>query len=220
MKRQILRNVRRILSTAAAAKIRLVAAARGTRCDLDFDPTASISTSIHPIVDGPGQISIRVGAGSVIEDGVVLQLGPEARLDIGPDVTIRGGCILNVTGHLTFVGSNLLSWNSVVHCASAVTFEAMAGTGEMVTVVDGTHFRRGRDDHWYHSSATAPVVIGKNAWLASKSTVGRGVRIGTAATVAANSLVRGDVPDECLAMGVPAEVVRREINRRTKTYGA
>jgi acetyltransferase-like isoleucine patch superfamily enzyme len=212
VKRQVIGTLRRCGSAAAAAKLRATAAARGTHCNVDIDPTASVSPAIRLAIGGPGRVSIRVGPRSIIEGGVMLQLGPGAQLDIGPDVTIRRGCVLNVTGHLTFVGTNLLSWGSVVHCASAVTFEQMAGTGEMITVVDGAHYRRDRDDHWYHNGATAPVVIGYNAWLSSKSTVGKGVRVGSAATVAANSLVSDDVPDECLAMGVPAKIVRRGIN--------
>ena len=208
------RALRRGGSAVAVARLRASAAARGTRCDVVIDPGATLSPGIRLAIEGPGRITLRVGPGSVIEDGVLLQLGPGARLDIGPDVTIRRGCILNVTGHLTFRGTNLLSWGSVVHCADAVTFEELAGTGELITVVDGSHFRRHREDHWYHNGATAPVVIGYNAWLASKSTVGKGVRVGTAATVGANSLVSQDVPDECLAIGVPAQIVRRDINQR------
>jgi acetyltransferase-like isoleucine patch superfamily enzyme len=220
MKQRIARTLRRCGSAAAAARLHATAATRGTQCKVDIDPTAAVSPAIRLAIEGPGRIAIRVGPRSIIEGGVLLQLGPGAQLDIGPDVTIRRGCVLNVTGHLTFVGTNLLSWGSVVHCAAAVTFEQMAGTGEMITVVDGSHYRRNPDDHWYHNGATAPVVIGYNAWLSSKSTVGKGVRVGAAATVAANSLVNDDVPDECLAMGVPAQIVRRHINRlRAKGAG-
>ncbi|MEP7368293.1 MAG: hypothetical protein ABI662_01475 [Dermatophilaceae bacterium] len=219
MKAQILRALRRSGSVAAAAKIHAAAMAHGTRCNVDLHPNAVVSPAIRLEIDGPGQIAIRVGPRSIIEDGVLLRLGPGAQLDIGPDVIIRRGCVLNVTGHLTFMGTNILSWGSVVHCAAAVTFEPLSGAGEGTTIVDGTHFRRHRDDHWYHNGTTAPVVIGYNAWIASRSTVGRGVRVGAAATVGANSLVSEDVPDECLAIGVPARIVRRDINQR-RTSGA
>ena len=214
MKRQIARALRRCGSTAAAARLRATAAAHGAECHVSLHPTATVSPAVRLALEGPGLIAIRVGPGSIIEEGVLLQLGPGARLDIGPAVTIRRGCVLNVTGRLTFRGDNLLSWGSVVHCAESVTFERMAGTGEMITVVDGSHYRRDRDDHWYHNSATAPVVIGYNAWLASKSTVGKGVRVGAASTVGANSLASEDVPDGCLAVGVPAQVVPRDASRR------
>jgi acetyltransferase-like isoleucine patch superfamily enzyme len=214
VKALIVKTLRRYGSTAAATRVRVSAAAHGTRATIAIDPSAALSPAIRAAIDGPGAICIRVGPRSVIEEGVLLQLGPGAVLDIGPDVTIRRGCVLNVSGHLTFVGNNLLSWGSVVHCATAVTFELMAGTGEMITVVDGSHFRRSRDDHWYHNSASAPVVIGYNAWLSSKSTVGKGVRVGAGATVGANSVVSHDVPDDCLVVGIPAQIVRRDINAR------
>ncbi|MFK5582849.1 acyltransferase [Serinicoccus sp. LYQ131] len=109
-------------------------------------------------------------------------------------------------------GENLLSWHSVVHCAEQVVFEQQAGTGEGVTVVDGAHFRKHSGDHWYHNSATRPIRIGANAWIASHSTIGPGVTVGHASTVAAGSVVLHDVPDETLVGGAPARVLRESIN--------
>lgn len=47
------------------------------------------------------------------------------------------------------------------------------------------------------------VYVGTNAVLIGPIHVGRGARIG------ANSLVNRDVPDDCTALGVPAQIVSR-----------
>ena len=54
-----------------------------------------------------------------------------------------------------------------------------------------------------------PIVIGDDAWLGFGVVVLSGVRIGTGAVIAAGSVVTRDVPDECIAAGVPARVLRR-----------
>jgi serine acetyltransferase len=53
------------------------------------------------------------------------------------------------------------------------------------------------------------VAIGAGSWLATGVIVLPGARIGRNVTVAAGSVVRGDVPDHAVVAGVPARVVRR-----------
>ena len=53
-----------------------------------------------------------------------------------------------------------------------------------------------------------PIEIGDGAWLGQNVVVCPGVRIGRGAVVGANAVVRDDVPDFSLAVGVPARVVR------------
>jgi len=55
---------------------------------------------------------------------------------------------------------------------------------------------------------SAPIVIGKDAWIAADVFVGPGVSIGEGAIVGARSTVLRDVPPWVLAAGNPAKVVR------------
>ena len=75
-------------------------------------------------------------------------------------------------------------------------------------MIDSSHVLGGPDGEWLHRIKTAPVVIGRNAWIGAKATIARGVHVGEGAVVAANSLVLKDVPPGQLASGVPAQVVR------------
>ncbi len=53
-----------------------------------------------------------------------------------------------------------------------------------------------------------PIRIGDNCWFGGNVTVLQGVTIGSGCVIAAGSVVTHDLPDNCLAAGVPAEVKR------------
>ena len=53
-----------------------------------------------------------------------------------------------------------------------------------------------------------PIVIGKNVWIGSNSTVLGGVTIGDNAIIGAGSLVNKDVPQNIIAAGVPAKIIK------------
>jgi hypothetical protein len=55
---------------------------------------------------------------------------------------------------------------------------------------------------------TKPVIIHDYAWLGRDVHVLKGVTIGRGAVVVSGSVVASDVPDNALAMGVPARVVK------------
>ncbi len=53
------------------------------------------------------------------------------------------------------------------------------------------------------------IVIGNNVWLGDKVAVLAGVHIGNNVIVAANAVVTKDLPDNCMAAGVPARVIKK-----------
>ena len=56
-----------------------------------------------------------------------------------------------------------------------------------------------------------PVSIGDGSWLGHGTVVLPGARIGRHVVVGAGSVVTGDLPDHCVAVGAPARVVRRYV---------
>lgn len=53
-----------------------------------------------------------------------------------------------------------------------------------------------------------PIKIGCNVWIGSNSTILPGVTIGDNAVIGAGSVVTKDVPDDMIAVGNPAHVIR------------
>lgn len=81
----------------------------------------------------------------------------------------------------------------------------MFGPGTLITTV--THpisgqRRRGR------IALASPVTIGNDVWLGGQVSVMPGVHIGNNVVVGAGAVVTHDIPDNSLAVGVPAKVIR------------
>lgn len=151
---------------------------------------------------------VRIGPGCQLADDVGVEL-TGGSLVLGPGVDVGARCHLRVGGTLVLCGPNLLQHGCTLHCGDAVTIGDHAVLGELVTVVDSSH-RAGGPSGWFlHDVETAPVVIEPYAWLAAKATVTRGVRIGTGAVVAANSVATKDVAPGTVVSGVPAQPVGR-----------
>lgn len=58
---------------------------------------------------------------------------------------------------------------------------------------------------------TEEVIIGDHVWIGNRSIIMKGVTIGSGAIIAAGSIVTKDVPEKCLVAGVPAKLVRKNV---------
>ncbi len=54
-----------------------------------------------------------------------------------------------------------------------------------------------------------PVTIGDNCWIGGGATILPGVTIGNNVTIGAGSVVTRDIPDNTVAVGNPARVIRK-----------
>jgi len=110
--------------------------------------------------------------------------GHEGRIDIGDDV--------------------LINFGTVIAAGSAVTI----GSGSMI----GPHCIISDVDIPEAAAELAaddakPIVIGKDVWLAGRVTVRPGVTIGNGAVVVAGSIVETDIPENAMAIGIPARLL-------------
>ena len=61
-----------------------------------------------------------------------------------------------------------------------------------------------------------PVFIGDDVWIGDRVLILPGVHVGRGCVLAAGAVVTGDVPDYCIAAGVPARVIRDRREDRPK----
>lgn len=58
-----------------------------------------------------------------------------------------------------------------------------------------------------------PIKIGKDCWIGGNVTVCPGVTIGDRSIIGAGSVVTKDIPNDCVAVGNPARVIKRNENK-------
>jgi maltose O-acetyltransferase len=75
-------------------------------------------------------------------------------------------------------------------------------------ILTGSH-EIGDSSHRAGKGYSADIVIDDGSWICANSTILGGVRIGKGCIVAAGSLVRENVEDNCLVAGVPARMIRK-----------
>ena len=144
---------------------------------------------------------IRIGEGTMIGPHVALSAGmvPGQECISDPIVTIGDRCLIGrgsgIVGHLS------------VHIGNDVW------TGHNVYITDQNH---GYEDVSRpiseQSQPERAVSIGDGSWLGYGTVVLPGVTIGRHVAVGANSVVTGDLPDFCVAVGAPARVIRRFVD--------
>lgn len=82
----------------------------------------------------------------------------------------------------------------------------MIGPNTLITTVGHPLTPKGRREHLAQATE---IHIGNDVWLGGNVTVLPGVTIGNNVVVGAGAVVTKDIPDNSLALGVPARVVRK-----------
>lgn len=81
----------------------------------------------------------------------------------------------------------------------------MIGPNTLITTVGHPLSPKGRRSHL---GIAKPVTIGDDVWIGGNVTILPGVHIGNNVVVGAGAVVSHDIPDNSVAVGVPARVVK------------
>jgi acetyltransferase-like isoleucine patch superfamily enzyme len=144
-----------------------------------------------------GERSIAIGADTLIGASVTLSAGMVPGQDLGPAPVLQIGdrCVIGRGSHI------------VAHHSLVIGDDVF--TGPYVYITDQNHGYADPDiPIGRQTPREAAVRIGSGSWLGAGVVVLPGACIGRNVVIAAGSVVRGPVPDRCVAAGVPARVVR------------
>jgi acetyltransferase-like isoleucine patch superfamily enzyme len=167
---------------------------------------------------------VRLGSGLTSMSLPVIRLAPGAEISIGADVIFNNsirdnpaGAVHAVVlaamrnGAVLQVGDRVGISGAILYAESSVTIEddVLIGAGARIFDTD-FHPVNGRsrllkDDL---SVSRAPVLIRRGAWVGAGAYILKGVTIGQGAVVGAGAVVTRDVPENAVAAGNPAKVVR------------
>ena len=144
-----------------------------------------------------------------------VRLGPGFALDIpdggslivGPGVDFRRGfvCEISANGVVRIGSGTTFTSDSLIQCTTSIDIGPGCNIGQATLIVDGNHqFRDYTKPMVEQGYNYRPIVIGAGASVAAKATIM--ANVGERAFVGANAVVTRDIPDYCLAVGIPARV--------------
>jgi len=108
------------------------------------------------------------------------------------------------------IGNKVYMSNNVsVIAQSGIEIGSNCQIGELVSIYDCDFHELNPTTRNNSSGESSRIRIGNNVWLGSRAIVLKGVCIGDNSVIAAGSIVTNSIPENCLAGGVPARVIRR-----------
>lgn len=153
-----------------------------------------------------------------------LQGGGQKNISIGDNTTIQSTSILGCWtkyGKQDFPNASITignhcsigEYNHITAC-NKITIGNGLLTGRYVIISDNSHGGLSGEEANIQPSlrdlkSKGEVVIGNNVWLGDKVAVLSGVHIGNNVIVAANAVVTKDLPDNCIAAGLPAKIIKQ-----------
>ena len=108
-----------------------------------------------------------------------------------------------------------------IECGENVFFNVNCVVLDSMKVTIGSNVLFGPGVHIYTAShplnklerqnteITKPVTIGDDCWIGGQVVICPGVTIGSGSVIGAGSVVTKDIPENCLAVGNPAKVIRK-----------
>jgi len=121
--------------------------------------------------------------------------GPGTHIEINKNASIEFGDKIYINSNSKFISSSRISIGS----GSVISWE--------VEINDSDWHRMVRDNY----EVTKPIEIGNRVWIGSRVTILKGVKVGSGAVIATGSVVTRDVPENSLVAGVPARIVRKNV---------
>lgn len=116
------------------------------------------------------------------------------------DISINENAVLEI-------GSGFINHGARIHAFDRITIGNGVFIGDDVAIRDSD----GHEIANTEKPMTMPIVIKDHVWIGARVTIIKGVTIGEGAVIAAGSVVVKDVPPHSLVAGVPARVVKDNV---------
>lgn len=150
----------------------------------------------------------------VLNDGSIVSNERSTILRIDEDGTFNvngtanffyGGDIIIFKGGELSIGNSFINSNFKIRCHSCITIGDDCAISHDFTVMDS-------DAHCINGNKIkSEVHIGNHVWIGARVLILKGVTIGDGAVIAAGAVVTKDIPSRALAVGIPAKIVKREV---------
>ena len=134
------------------------------------------------------------------EHGSHVSIGNRTRIHSGCKLKVRKGATLTLSDNVVF------TYNCMINCRDSVTIGEGTSMGPNACIYDHDHdFRAGLEELTFK---TAPVVIGKNCWIAAGTVILMGTTIGDNCMIGAGCILKGNIPANSVVTQKRETVIR------------
>lgn len=121
-----------------------------------------------------------------------IRVGHYSKVVIGNRVTCTSGCYISTAEYATVcIGED---------CMLASDVEIRADDAHPIFDIDSGE----------RINLPRPIDIGNHVWLGARAVILGGSEIGDGSVIGLGSVVKGKIPNNCVAAGIPAKVIRRD----------
>lgn len=139
-----------------------------------------------------------------------LLIEENAKLKVGHFHAYNGCRIEVFSGAILEIKSGFINYNSVIECYNKISIGRNVKISENVIIRDSDGHTIIREGY----NMSKPIIIEDDVWIGLNCTILKGVTIGRGSIVAAGSVVTKSVPPNSLVAGVPARVIKNNVDYR------
>lgn len=160
-------------------------------------------------INDRGSLSLNISWSSINLYPALLVMRENAKLTVTGAFRIYSGSKIYINEQATLeLGSGYINESANISCFKSIKIGKNVAISENVCIRDS-------DNHelidTVYKEKTLPVVIGNRVWIGMNVTILKGVTIGEGSVIAAGAVVVNSIPSNCLAAGIPAKVIKSNI---------
>ena len=169
--------------------------------------------------DAEIDVDLRLGSNVYVADrAVILRSGGDGFVELLDGVQINRDCTLEIfEGGSITIGEQVGLQRGCILVAAVqpIIIGRRAEIAPYCAFFSYDHgIEPGQEIFGQPLTSKGPIIIGEDAWLGTRVTVLSGVTIGRGAVVGAGSVVVCDIPDNAIAAGSPARVIKYRGERK------
>ena len=159
-------------------------------------------------IDCKGKLSIGTKENPKSKQETRFSMGKNSELNVTGNFSVGFGSDIRVFDNAKLeLGSGYFNAFVQIVCADKIKIGKDVAIARDVIIRDTDAHEITGGGH----KKTKPVEIGDHVWIGTRAIIMKGVKIGDGAIIAAGAVVTKDVPANAIVAGVPAKVIRENV---------